>query len=87
MTTLKPLFTWLSALVECDELSGDARHVGLTLSLHMSELGDSPFPSLDTLVQETGRSRRVVMQALHDLEEAGFLGVERDQHPAGGGRR
>lgn len=69
---LSALFTWRSAI--CDsELPSTSRHVALTLSLHMSERGDSCFPSVRRLADETGLSRRTVQRHLKELVEAGWL--------------
>lgn len=78
--TLSPLFGWRSALCDSD-LAPTQRHVAMTLSLHMSERGDSCFPSLPTLARETGYSIRTVIRALHVLQTRGWLSVKR-----GGGR-
>jgi hypothetical protein len=76
MTTLRPLFSWRSAICDSD-LTATQRHVALTLSLHMSERGDSCFPSVMTLVAETALSERAIRAALKDLREAGWLTGEK----------
>ncbi len=79
--SLSPLFTWRSAI--CDSgVAPTARHVALTLSLHMSERGDSAWPAVATLAAETGLSERGVQKALRMLEAAGWIEVV-----LGGGRR
>jgi hypothetical protein len=74
---LSALFTWRGALVG-DDSSASAleRHVGLTLSLHMSERGDSAFPSVETLAGECGRSVSTVRGALRELERKGWLATQ-----------
>lgn len=69
---LSRLFTWRSALCESG-LPPTARHVGLTLSLHMSERGDSAFPSVSTLAEETGLARRSVQRHLRALQGEGRI--------------
>lgn len=69
---LSRLFTWRSALCESG-LPATARHVGLTLSLHMSERGDSAFPSVSTLAEETGLARRTVQRHLRALQDEGWI--------------
>ncbi|MBK9181452.1 MAG: helix-turn-helix domain-containing protein [Acidimicrobiales bacterium] len=69
---LSALFTWRSAVVESD-LASTTRHVALTLSLHMSERGDSCWPSVRTLARETGLDERTVRGHLHVLLEGGWL--------------
>jgi hypothetical protein len=54
-------------------LTATERHVALTLSLHMSERGDSCFPSMETLVDETGRGKSTVREALRQMDELGWL--------------
>lgn len=73
---LKPLFTWRSAICE-SSLPADVRHVALVLSLHMSERGDSCYPSLATLCRETGRRKETVVRAIATLEDGGWLEVRR----------
>lgn len=69
---LSPLFTWRSAICESD-LPSTSRHVALVLSLHMSERGDSCFPSMRTLADETGYSRRTVQTHIQRLCDDGWL--------------
>jgi hypothetical protein len=74
--TLSPLFSWRSAICDSD-LPPTARHVALTLSLHMSERGDSCFPPLTQQQAETGLSRSAVCDNLKLIEEAGYLRREK----------
>lgn len=75
---LSPLFTWRSAVCESG-LRPSVRHVALTLSTHMSERGDSCFPSLATLAEETGLHKETVHKAIAELEEASYLQVTRPE--------
>jgi hypothetical protein len=69
---LAPLFDWRSAI--CDsELTSTQRHVALTLSLHMNARGGSAMPAVQTLVRETGLSKRAVQYALKGLHDDGWL--------------
>lgn len=71
---LSPLFTWRSAVASKESrLSPTQRHVALTLSLHMSEKGDSCFPSMARLVDETGLGLSTVRRMMQQLHEAGWL--------------
>lgn len=74
--SLKPVMTWRRAIAEA-ELTATTKHVGLTLSLHMSEIGDSCFPSIDTLAAETSRSKGSILEAIRALELGGFILVDR----------
>ncbi len=66
MSTLKPLFTWRSAV--CDSgLSPSTRHIALALSLYMSERGDSAFPGADRLAHDTGLHVSTVRERLAEL--------------------
>jgi len=73
-TNFQRLFTWRSAICESD-LPPTARHVALTLALHMNELGGSCFPGGARLTRETGLSMRTVRTALATLEQVGWLTV------------
>lgn len=71
---LSPLFSWRGAIAD-SSLPPTVRLVALVLSLHMSERGDSCFPSVATLGRESGLAERSVQRSLRDLEEAGYLTV------------
>lgn len=79
-STLSPLFTWRAQIAKSD-LPAPARHIALTLSLHMSEIGDSCFPSIATVMRETGLARGTVCKHMKTLEDTGWL-----ERSAGGGR-
>lgn len=72
MATLSPLFSWRSSVVS-SELSPTTKHVALTLSLYMSERGDSAFPSVATLVNDTSLAERTVQGHLLKLVDGGWL--------------
>lgn len=72
--SLKPLFTWRSAVAsEGGPPRSTTRHVLLTLSLHMNEKGGSCFPSTRTLAEETGLSRRSVETHINLAVADGWL--------------
>lgn len=74
---LSQLFTWRSAVTdEGSSASALERHVALTLSMFMSEAGDSAFPAMETLAARCGRSASTVRGALRELERNGWLEVE-----------
>jgi len=82
---LRPMFTWRSALAsKHGPASGTTRHVLLTLALHMSEKGDSCFPSVDLLTEETGLSRKTVIDHLKMAAEAGW--IEKSERPQRNGQ-
>lgn len=72
--TIAPLFTWRSAVAsKHGPKSPTTRHVLLTLSLYMSEKGDSCFPSIETLTEDTGLSRRAVLSHIKKAREDGWI--------------
>lgn len=86
---LRPLFDWRSALASpFGPKNPTTRHVLLTLSLHMSVKGDSCFPSIDLLTEESALSRRAVLQHLATAAGDGWLGKrERPEKNGQGWRR
>lgn len=71
---LKPLFSWRAAIAsEYGPASPVTRHVLLTLGLHMSDKGDSCFPSIKLLCEETALSNRTVITHLQEAELAGWI--------------
>jgi DNA-binding transcriptional ArsR family regulator len=70
---LAPLFTWRSAVASKDGPHPTTRHVLLTLALYMNEKGASAFPSVETLVEDTGLSKPTVVKHLHLAEEEGWI--------------
>lgn len=85
---LRPLFTWRSAVASKHGPSNPTtRHVLLTLALHMNEKGGSCFPSIDLLVEESGLSRRAVIDHLGTAEREGWIGKRDLRRPNGQGWR
>ena len=71
---LLPLFDWRSAVASTHgPEKPTTRFVLLTLALHMSVKGDSCFPSIDLLAEESGLSRRAVIEHLQIAEATGWL--------------
>ena len=58
-------------------LKGSRLSVFLCISLHINE-NNNCYPSLETIARETGYSRREVINAVHELEQDGFLTVIRE---------
>jgi hypothetical protein len=81
---ISPLFTWRAALIEDPRLNASTRHVALTLSLYMSERGDSAFPSEATLAKDCARGKSTISAAITQLEECGWVHVKRAPGNAGG---
>lgn len=69
---IKPLFSWRAAICE-SALGSTTRHVALTLSLYMSERGDSAHPGARRLARDTGLSERSVRAQLGILVDGGWL--------------
>lgn len=79
---LRPLFTWRSAVASRHgPKSPVTRHVLLTLSLYMSELGDSCYPSTNTLASASALGLRTVKEHIALAAAAGWIG-KRDRRLA-----
>jgi len=84
--SLSPLFSWRGAIASKESgLAPTLRHVALTLSLHMSEKGDSCFPSVSLLVDESGLAESTVRDSLRKLCDLGWL-VKEARFRADGGQ-
>lgn len=70
--TPAPLFAWRAAIV-ASTLASTARHVALTLSLHMDGDGGSCWPSVPTIAAETGLREETVRRHLAGLVAGGWL--------------
>lgn len=70
----RPLFSWRHAILESD-LRPTTRLVLLTLSCHMSDAGDSCFPSTRKLARETGLSERSVISHIKIARQRGWITV------------
>ncbi len=86
---LKPLFTWRAQICSDDGPEDPTtRHVLLTLACHMSELGDSCFPSIALLARETALANRTVKKHLKIAVESGWIFRRvRERHHGQGWRR
>ncbi len=69
-------FTWRGAILKSG-LAPTTRHVLLTLGCHMNDVGESCYPSIDLLCEETGLSNRAVITHLHKASEAGWIEISR----------
>lgn len=70
---MKP-YTWRSAIVN-SELPSTTRHVLLTLSLYINDMGQSAYPSIERLSKETGLTDRAVGKHLRLAKELGWVRV------------
>lgn len=86
---LRPLFDWRSAVAsELGPESPVTRHVLLTLSLHMSVKGDSCFPSIRLLAEETALSKTSIVTHLDTANRTGWICKrERPERSGQGWRR
>ncbi len=66
-------WTWRKAVATESGLPATTRHVLLTLSLWMNELGEGCYPSVKTLVEATGLSNRSVITHLQKAAEMGWI--------------
>jgi DNA-binding transcriptional MocR family regulator len=73
---------WRWRLVKAPDLSTAARHVALTLAVHMDELGSiNPRyrPSIETLANECRRNKHTVLSAIDELSAKGWLHVDKGE--------
>lgn len=68
------MFSWRKAILKSD-LPPTTRHVLLTLACHMNDAGESCFPSIKLLCEETGLSNRAVITHLQNATELGWITV------------
>lgn len=73
MTAPANLFPWRSHILKSD-LQPTTRLVLLTLSCHMNDAGESCYPSVERLVQETGLTKRSVITHLQIAKDRGWIG-------------
>lgn len=75
------IWSWRHAVAKA-ELEPLTKLVLYTLALHMNETGEGCYPSLDTLMAESGLARASVVKYLDAAEAAGF--IRRKKHGFGG---
>lgn len=68
-------WNWRRSVAE-SALPATTRHVLLTLSLHVSDAGEGAFPSLGTLVRQTGLTEATVKKHLREAIDAGWVQKE-----------
>lgn len=73
---MKPFYEWRAAVLASD-LQPTTRFVLLTLGCHMNEFGESCFPSVETLVSESGLSRAAVLKHLGIAKDTGWIICEK----------
>jgi|GEM_PF-6223465 len=69
-------FSWRKAILK-SALPPTTRHVLLTIGCHMNDAGESCFPSIKLLCEETGLSNRAVITHIHNATELGWITVGR----------
>ena len=77
---MKP-YTWRAAILKSN-LMPTTRHVLLTRSCYVNDIGQSAYPSTVTLASDTGLSERAVITHLHMARETGWLKIAK--HGFGG---
>ncbi len=65
-------WTWRHAILKSN-LPPTTRHVLLTLSCYMDDVGQSCFPSIELLCESTGLSNRAVIDHLRVAEQSGWI--------------
>ena len=76
MNNQTQFYSWRQAILKSG-LPATTRHVLLTLSCHMNDAGESCYPSIDLLCEETGLSNRSVITHLKLAEEGGWIEVDK----------
>ena len=74
---IEGLFTWRSAFMDKNGPPSTTRLVLLAISLHMTEKGESSFPSYALLASETGLTKRSCMSHVQKACELGWLEVKK----------
>ncbi len=69
-------WSWRHAIIK-SELPATTRHVLLTLSCYMNELGEGCYPTTKTLASATGLSERAICTHLDKAHTTGWLGRKR----------
>lgn len=77
---MKP-YTWRAAILKSN-LAPTTRHVLLTLSCYINDVGQSAYPSIKTLAKDTGLTERAVGTHLHVARDENWLRVSK--HGFGG---
>lgn len=67
-------WTWRHAILKAD-LAPTTRHVLLTISCHMNDVGEGCYPTVATLAEETGLSDRAVFKHIKIATDEGWLEV------------
>lgn len=65
-------YSWRQAVLK-SKLAATTKHVLVTLGCHMNDMGESCFPSIETLMEETSLSNRAIITHLDKAEQAGFI--------------
>lgn len=65
-------FSWRQVVLK-SKLAATTKHVLVTLGCHMNDMGESCFPSIETLCEETSLSNRAVITHLEIAEKEGFI--------------
>jgi Helix-turn-helix domain len=68
------VWSWRHAIL-CSKLEPTTRHLLLTLSCHMNDVGESCFPSIRLLSDETGLHTETICIHLRKAADAGFIEI------------
>ena len=69
-------YTWRQSVIR-SSLPPTTRHLLLTLGCHMNDMGESCYPSIELLCEETGLSNRSVITHLKIAVSSGFISCEK----------
>lgn len=73
---MEQFFSWRTGVLK-SSLQPTTRHVLLTLACHMNDAGESCYPSIARLCNETGLSKQTVITHLKIAEESGWIVTEK----------
>lgn len=82
MRATTPVWTWRDAIAQAD-IKPLTKLVLYTLANHMNDRGQVCWPSVETLMEQTGLSNRSVATHLALAVAAGFLEIERKHNDKG----
>lgn len=74
------LLSWRLGIIK-SKLPPTTRHLLLTLSVHMDGSGRNCFPGIERLCDETGLSRRAIINHLRLAKESGWLSIAKRGMP------
>lgn len=69
-------YSWRQAVLK-SRLGSTTKHVLVTLGCYMNDMGESCFPSIELLMEDTSLSNRAIITHLDKAEKAGFIAIRK----------